>query len=267
MPSTRPTLSPAFRLAATLAAVMASLGSAHSDPAAVRGLEIARAVDRANSGYASEQSQLEMVLVNRHGDRTVRHLRSETIEVEGDGDRSRIEFLSPADVDGTRLLTWGHPAEDDDQWLFLPAINRVKRITSRGKTGSFMGSEFSYEDLQGQEVEDFEHRYLGDDEIDGRKVWRTERVPVDERSGYGRQVVFVDPEYLAALKVDYYDRKGELLKTATFGGYAQHGEWWRPAQVVMVNHQTGKESHLFWKERELGGELDHAIFEPSELDR
>lgn len=230
-----------------------------------RGLELSKKADVANDGYKGESSTMEMVLVNAHGDKTSRKLRSEQIEVTGDGDRSRIEFEWPADVKGTRMLTWTHKQGNDDQWLFLPAINRVKRISSGNKSGSFMGSEFAYEDLGSQEVEKYKHKYLADDALDGRKVWKLERVPTDPESGYSKLVTWMDQEYLNPLKIEYYDRKGELLKTAKFTAYKQHGKYWRAGGISMVNHQTKKESHLTWSDRKVGVELRDKAFESDEL--
>lgn len=230
-----------------------------------RGLELAKKADAANDGYKGESSTMEMVLVNAHGDRTSRKLKSEQIEVTGDGDRSRIEFEWPADVKGTRMLTWTHKKGNDDQWLFLPAINRVKRISSGNKSGSFMGSEFAYEDLGSQELEKYSHKYLADETLDGRKTWKLERVPTDPDSGYSKLVTWMDQEYLNPLKIEYYDRKGELLKTATFTGYTKHGKYWRMGGIKMVNHQTKKESHLTWSERKVGVELRDKAFESDEL--
>jgi hypothetical protein len=75
----------------------------------------------------------------------------------------------------------------------------------------------------------------------------------------------MDQEYMNPLKIEYYDRKGELLKTATFSGYNKQGKWWRPGSIVMVNHQTKKESHLTWRERKLGIALKEKAFESDEL--
>lgn len=249
----------------TLAAALCLLPVAHATSPEQQGLEIAKKVDAWNDGYQGESSTMEMVLVNAHGDRTTRKMRSWQIEKEGDGDRSRIEFDWPADVKGTRMLTWSHRRSNDDQWLFLPAINRVKRISSNNKSGSFMGSEFAYEDLGSQEVEKYKHRYLGDETLDGRKTWKLERVPVDEESGYSKHVAWIDQQYMQPLEIEYFDRKGELLKTATFSGYAKFGKWYRPASIVMVNHQTKKESHLTWRERKVGLELREKEFDSDEL--
>jgi outer membrane lipoprotein-sorting protein len=230
-----------------------------------RGTEIAKKSDAANEGFKSEMATLEMTLVNAHGDRTTRKMRSQAIEVAGDGDRSRIEFEWPADVKGTRMLTWTHKKGDDDQWLFLPAINRVKRISSGSKSGSFMGSEFAYEDLGSQEIEKYKWKYLGDEAIGGRKTAKLERTPVDERSGYSKQILWMDYEYQNPLKIEYYDRKGELLKTATFDGYQKLGKFYRPGKLSMINHQTKKSSVLTFSGRKLGEALKDKDFESDSL--
>lgn len=232
---------------------------------AQRGLSIARKVEAANDGFRGESSTMEMTLVNAHGDTTKRKMDSIVQETSSDGDKSRIEFLWPADVKGTRMLTWTHRKGSDDQWLFLPAIKRVKRITSRNKSGSFMGSEFAYEDLGSQEVEKFKHSYLGDDKLAGRPTWKLERIPVDRKSGYSKQITWIDKGYMNAVKIDYYDRKGSKLKTATFKGYKKHGKHWRPREISMVNHQTRKKSHLIWKNRKLGVSHDDDDFDSDEL--
>lgn len=234
----------------SLTALMLTCGLAAS-PAA-RGLEIARVVDQANSGYGAETSTMEMKLINAHGDETRRKMQSVTREFPGDGDRARIEFLWPADVKGTRLLTWNHKSKNDDQWLFLPDIGGVRRISARSKTGSFMGSEFSYEDLGGQELERYTYSYIEESTISQRKIWVSDRFPVDKKSGYSRQRTFIDQGYMNPIKVEYFDRKGELLKTAEFSGYTKFGKYWRAATIHMVNHQTQKQSWLIFDERKLG---------------
>jgi outer membrane lipoprotein-sorting protein len=229
------------------------------------GLYIARQVDAYNDGFKSESSSMEMVLINAHGDRTSRKMQSQSIEVAGEGDRSRIEFAWPADVKGTRMLTWTHKKGDDDQWLFLPAINRVKRISAGNKSGSFMGSEFAYEDLASQEVDKYTHKLLSEEAINGRKTWKIERAPTDARSGYSKLVTWIDQRYMSPLKIDYYDRKGELLKTLTFEDYKSYGKYFRANKLTMVNHQTKKESHLTWTDRKVGTGVNAKDFESDGL--
>lgn len=216
------------------------------------GLRIATLVDQANQGFGGEYSEMEMVLINAHGDQTVRKLVTQVKEKLDDGDLAISIFEWPADVKGTKMLTWSHKTGDDDQWLYLPALKRVKRISSRNKSGSFMGSEFSYEDLGSQEVEEFTYKFLEETTLDNRKVWKLERIPVSNKSGYSKEWVWMDQEYNNPLRIEYYDRKQELLKVATFGAYRAYGTYWRADEIEMKNVQTGKSSRITWKVRELG---------------
>ena len=235
-----------------------------SDPAK-DGLAIALKNDKANQGFGTDQSVMEMVLINAHGDKTTRRMLTETLEGKDQGDKSVATFQWPADVKGTKMLTHTKKVGDDQQWLFLPAIKRVKRISSKNKSGSFMGSEFSYEDLGSQEVEKFTYSLIGDATHDSRSVWHMKRTPKDKRSGYSKQIIWIDKEYHAPLKMEYYDRKGDLLKTASFRNYSQFGTIWRVGEIHMHNAQTQKQSIITWKERKVGVELDTDIFDSSLL--
>ncbi len=230
-----------------------------------KGLRLAKEVDAANAGFAGEYSEMEMVLINAHGDRTVRKLVTEVKEKENDGDMSLSTFEWPADVKDTRMLTWSHKTGDDDQWLYLPALKRVKRISSRNKSGAFMGSEFSYEDLGSQEVEEFTHKFLEDTELDGRACWLLERDPVSEKSGYSKEIVWMDKEYMNPLKIEYYDRKGELLKVGRFLDYKQYEKWWRVSAIEMENVQTHKKSVITWTVREIGKDYSEHRFSSDTL--
>jgi len=241
-------------------------GMASAETPEEKGLKIAQSIDRANEGYGSESSTMEMTLVNAHGDRTTRKMKSMILETSTDGDKSRIEFDWPADVKGTRMLTWTHKKEDDDQWLFLPAIKRVKRISSKNKSGSFMGSEFTYEDLSSQEIEKYKHKFLSDETVEGRKMWRVERIPTAAESGYSKQITWVDRELNNPVKIEYFDRKGELLKTAIFSDYKKFGKYWRLGKLEVVNAQTRKSSVLVWHDRKVGATLDSALFDSDELE-
>ena len=231
-----------------------------------KGVRIATEVDVFNNGFQGESSDMTMVLINAHGDQTKRTMKSETMEVSGDGDKSLITFTSPADVDGTKMLTWTYKTKNDDQWIYLPAFKRVRRISSRNKSGAFMGSEFAYEDLGSQEVEKYSYTWLRDERVDGRECWVMERVPKDSRSGYSKQVVWTDKAYHQAVKIDFYDRKGELLKTFTLSAFEAFGKYWRPGLIAAKNHQTKKQSTLAWTQRSFGIAPDAARFTKDKLE-
>lgn len=210
-----------------------------------RGLEIAQAADQRDEGFGDTAAVLQMTLRNRKGDERTRQMRSRTLEMSADGDRSMIIFDDPADVKGTVLLTHSHKEGNDDQWLFLPALKRVKRISSSNKSGPFMGSEFAYEDLSSQEVEKYTYRFVRDENFDDREHFVIERFPVDKKSGYTRQTVWLDRDEYRVWKVEYYDRKGALLKTMIASGFTQYlDKFWRPVELSMQNHQTGKSTRL-----------------------
>ncbi len=232
-----------------------------------RGLAIATEADRRDRGYGDSTANLHMVLRNKQGQASVRELRIRTLEVENNGTRSLCIFDTPADVKGTILLTHTHKESDDDQWLYLPALRRVRRIAAQNKSGSFMGSEFSYEDIATQELAKYTYRWLRDEVHDGNDCYVIERTPVDKaHSGYSRQIAWLDKEHYRTWKVDYYDRKNELLKTLTFKGYEKYVDrFWRARQMEMVNHQTGKSTILTWSDFTFGTGLRKIDFERQSL--
>lgn len=214
-----------------------------------KGLAIAREVDARDTGWGDFQASMSMLLKNRHGEESLRQMRAKGLEVENDGDKSLIVFDQPRDVKGTALLTFSHKVKDDDQWLYLPALKRVKRIASRNKSGPFMGSEFAFEDLASQEVEKYTYKFIRDDELDGTTVFVMERYPVSKYSGYTRQLAWIDRERYIPLKIEFYDRKNALLKVLVFRGYKQYlDQYWRADEMYMDNKQTGKSTLLTWKD-------------------
>jgi len=231
-----------FVVVAMLAPALAFAG-----PAEDKGLEIAKEADRRDTGFGDLTAQMVMTLRNKRGQESTRELEVRTLEVDGDGDKSLTVFHSPRDVRGTALLTFSHAVEADEQWLYLPALRRVKRIASNNKSGPFMGSEFAYEDLSSQEVDKYKYKFVKDDKVDGIDCFLIERYPVDKDSGYTKQLVWLDKDEYRARKIDYYDRKGELLKTFTASEYKQYlKKYWRAHKMDMVNHQNGKSTELTW---------------------
>jgi hypothetical protein len=212
---------------------------------------------------------MRMVLKNRHGQESIRMIRIKTLEVEDDGAMSLSIFDNPRDVKGTAFLSHSHKIGDDDQWLYLPALKRVKRISSRNKSGSFMGSEFSYEDIASQEVEKYTYRWLRDEIYDGRDCFVSERYPVDKKySGYSRMVSWMDKEEYRPLKMEYYDRKNALLKTLTITDYNQYlGRFWRAGEMHMINHQSGKSTLLYWSDYQFRVGLTERDFNKNSLKR
>lgn len=241
-------------------------GSADAETPEERGLAIVTEADRRDAGFGDSRANMTMILRNRHGDESRRELRVSTLEVNNDGDKSLTIFDHPADVAGTAFLSYTHALEADDQWLYLPALKRVKRITSKNKSGPFMGSEFAFEDLTSLEIAKYRYTYLRDEPIDGRDTFVIERFPVYEFSGYTRLVTWLDKTMYQPLKVEFYDRKNTLLKTLMFADYQQHGgRHWRANRMQMMNHQTGKSTELLWTDYRFKTGLTEREFDQNSL--
>ncbi len=192
----------------------------------------------------------------------------QTLEVDGDGDKSLTIFDNPRDIKGTAFLSHTHALKPDDQWLYLPALKRIKRISSSNKSGPFVGSEFAYEDLTSQEVEKYKYKWLRDETLNGHDVFVSERYPQYENSGYTRQIVWTDKMMYQALKVEFYDRKNALLKTLVLSEHQQYlDKYWRPSRMDMINHQTGKETTLLWENYKFGNGLTDRDFDRNTLKR
>lgn len=220
----------------------AIIGITHAQTPEERGLEIAKAAEQADLGFNSTTVNLKMTLKNKNGQTSERDLTTRTLELTEDGDKSLIVFNSPKDVKGTATLTFTHKVGSDDQWLFLPSIKRVKRISSNNKSGPFVGSEFAYEDLSSQEVEKYTYKFL---EENGSLI-TVEQDPVDPKSGYTRRLVTYNKDKGYRMeKVEFYDRKNSLLKTLTYSDYKLYkGKFWRAGIFNMVNVQSNKETKL-----------------------
>ena len=237
-------------------------------PAEDKGLEIAKEADRRDEGFGDSRSNMVMVLRNKRGQESKRELEISVLEVKGDGDKSVTVFHTPRDVRGTALLTFSHGVEPDDQWLYLPALRRVKRIASNNKSGPFMGSEFAYEDLSSQEVDKYTYKYLKDDKVDGVDCFLVEQYPVSKDSGYTKLQAWLDKDEYRIRKIDFYDRKGALLKTLKPSEYKQYlGKHWRANKMNMLNHQTGKSTELVWSEFEFKTGLKDEDFTRTRLQQ
>ena len=233
-----------------------------------RGLAIAQEADKRDTGFSDYTSDVKMILRNKQGQESIREIRSKTLEVDGDGDKSMTIFDKPRDVSGTALLTFTHKEGPDDQWLYLPALKRIKRISSANKSGPFMGSEFAYEDITSQEVEKYTYKYLRDEMLDGMDVFVFERYPVDEKSGYTRQVVWLDKEHYKERKIEFHDRKDSLLKTLLLTDYHRYlDRFWRAHNMHMENHQTGKNTSLLQTNFQYRTGLTDRDFDKNSLKR
>lgn len=258
----------AFKLTLPLLALVAI--AANAETPEEKGLAIATEGDSRDLGFLDSASELKMILTNKQGETSERDLRLKVLEVQdpAEGDKSLIVFDTPRDVKGTGFLSFTHINEPDDQWLYLPSLKRVKRISSKNKSGPFMGSEFAYEDMSSQEVAKYTYKWLRDEPCGELTCFVVERYPVYKNSGYTKQVVWADHDEYRILKTEYYDRKKSLLKTLELSDYQQYlDKHWRAHRLYMENHQTGKTTELKWSNFEFKTGVDDGDFNKNALKR
>lgn len=232
---------------------------------AEKGREIAEKMDQSYSGYGTSRADGEMILYL--GNREVkRSFRSLTLEDLGNipSEYNVLVFESPGDMRGIALLTHAKTEpEDDNQWLYLPAAARTKRISSSNVSGKFVSSEFSYEDLAKQEVDEYTYKWLRTESCPGSDMTCEviETYPKNENSGYTKRVIWVDTDEFRAQKVDFYNRRGVHEKTLLLTDYTlpDNGRW-RPLNLDMTNELNGRRTVMVWSNYQFGEPLGKKDF-------
>ncbi|GJL85982.1 MAG: membrane protein [Micavibrio sp.] len=235
-----------------------------------KGFAIAARSDRSDRGFGDSTVDMKMVLHNAHGQETSRTLKTKTLEIPDEelGDKSVVVFDSPADISGTALLSHAHILDPDDQWLYLPALKRVKRISSVNKSGPFVGSEFAFEDFTALELGKYSYKYVKEEPCGDMNCDVIERTPKYEHSGYSKQMSWIDQKVHQVRKVEFYDRRGDLLKVLGLKDYQEYdGGIWRSHTFHMENKQTGKSTDLIYSNYKFKNGFDENDFEKGVLKR
>ena len=159
-----------------------------------------------------QTSDLTMTLINKSGSERIRKIKQFTKDF-GDVEKSIMFFTSPADVKNTSFMNWSYDSDKpDDQWIYLPALKKVKRISSDSKSDYFMGSDFTYDDLGDRKLDDDTHKLLREETIDGVDYYVVESIPKDEDYMYSKTITWIRKDNFIGLKKEFYDEDGELLK-------------------------------------------------------
>ncbi len=184
---------------------------------------------------------LIMTIENSRGNQRIREIKQFVKDV-GEGEKKIMFFLSPADVINTSFMTWSYDEQNksDDQWIYLPALKKVKRISSDSKGDYFMGSDFTYDDLGDRHPTDDNHTILREEVIDGIQTYVVESVPKDEEYMYSRTVTWVVKDSWIGLKKEFYDEDDELLKILTLEGQKSFGDIIILTKVKMKNVQRNQ---------------------------
>lgn len=214
------------------------------------GEQVARAARDRDTGD-SMMAAMEMILIDGNGEaRPARGINTwaYTYDKEQDLGKAVMEFVSPASIRGTRFLTVAQPlGTDDDKWIYLPDLKRVRRIASADKGSSFVGSDFSYGDMETREVEEDTHKLLGSETIDGYDCYIVEATPIDiEDAQYSKRITYVTKEHYIPMKAELYSKKtGELEKVMkVVGEIKQVQDIWTIFETVMTTVNTGHSTVL-----------------------
>lgn len=196
-------------------------------------------------------SDMQMVLINKHGKKRTRSIRSYGID-RGEDHLSLMFFLTPADVASTGFLTHDYdiPEQEDDQWLFLPALNKTKRIASGDKSGSFMGSDFSYSDMTSRRLEDYNysfHEKQPEAEVYGNKVWVINVVPktesISKETGYKRTIAFIRQDNHVIIRAIYFPRDANTIKYYDVKKLEQIDGIWTGTEIHMTTKKGKQTAH------------------------
>ncbi|MCD4650687.1 MAG: outer membrane lipoprotein-sorting protein [Candidatus Cloacimonetes bacterium] len=188
--------------------VMGTLLSAQE----ITGLQIIENVYNRPSGK-DQTSDLSMILENSRGDKRVREIK-QFLKDSGDMEKKIMFFVSPADIYNTSFMNWSYDeyGKDDDQWIYLPALKRVKRISSDSKSDYFMGSDFTYDDMGDRQPGEDTHKLLRLENIDGKEYYVVESIPKEEEYMYSRTITWIEKDKWIGKKKEFYDEDSELLK-------------------------------------------------------
>jgi hypothetical protein len=259
----------ALALATAIALLAAPVGAEE-----LTAREIMERVDARDDGdYATQD--MEMILIDKRGNQRVRKLRSFGRDV-GEDEQSIMFFLTPADVEDTGFLTYDYddPDKDDDQWLYLPALSRTKRIASSDKSGSFMGSDFSYADMSDRPLEHYEYELMGESEVDGHAVWQVQGIPITEQekdeTGYEKQVSFVRKDNYVVVRSVAWVKKGKRLKYFEVKNLEQIDGIWVPTEMQMTTRKGKETLHktvLYARNVKFGQDLADDLFSVRQLEK
>jgi len=189
-----------------------------------------------------QTSDLTMTLINKSGDQRVRKIKQFTKDL-GNVEKSIMFFLSPADVKNTSFMSWAYDSDQsDDQWIYLPALKKTKRISSDSKSDYFMGSDFTYDDLGDRKLEDDTHKLLREETMDGKECYVVESLSKDEDYMYSKTVVWVNKSNFTGVQKEFYDEDEDLLKVLTIKEVEEISGIWvitnSEMKNVQKNHRT-----------------------------
>ena len=251
-----------------LALLGAGAAAAQAPPSALAIMEKNRELHRARD----EEETLAVKIVDKRGAVKERRLVRYTVTAPDGYSKILVRFTAPRDIANTGLLIWEARDGDDDQWLYLPGVKKVKRIAASGKKNRFLGTDFAFEDLRPEAVSAHRYESVGSEVLDGQDCWVIEAFPATEReaadSGYSKRRLWVRKDITQIVKREFYDTKGRLEKVQTDRRLVNvRGSLWRADEIEMHDVQSNGRTVLTLDKRRLETGLPDTLFTETELAR
>lgn len=254
-----------------LSACLVIIATAGAPALAQTGLEVMQK-QRDLQRSRDEHEVVVMRLVSKTGDTKERGMSSYLRTGDDDRTKMLLRFVSPRDIENTGLLTWEGLRGDDDQWLYLPATGRAKRIPSSGKKNRFMGTDFSFEDLRPENLDLHQYTLVTSERLDGQDVFVIEAEPANSReaadSGYSKRKFWIRKDIYFTVKREFYDKKQRLEKVEVSRQLTNvAGTHWRANEIEMHDVQAGTRTIVLTQSRALDKGLKDTFFTEAELVR
>ena len=220
-----------------------------------------------------EQVELTMILVNNKGRERTRTVKQYIAWDEQDNRSAIVQFLSPADVKGTGLLSVENEDREDDQWLYLPALRKTRRISASSQTDNFIGSDFTFEDLRQEEVDQYHYTLLGDTVIDEMNCFHIEAVPNNDakskETGYSKREIYISKDNFIVTLIKFYNKEGEMSKIfkASEIKQVEGTAKYRPYHMVMENLKTNNKTILIFDNYLIDKGLEEDLFTQRYLEK
>jgi outer membrane lipoprotein-sorting protein len=217
---------------ALYAICLSPIGAFDAYPAQPAPYDIAKKSDDALNRANDAKSEVSMQIFDRNGSRRKRRVISYAKRNPNGDRKTLLVFDYPADVKGSAFLVWDLKGKDDMQWLYLPALEKIRQIAPGDKSGSFMGSDFSYYDMGGMNVDDFNYRFLREEPADGSPCYVLESIP-QKTIPYTKIITWIRKDNYLPVRSDIYDKNGELFKQCMSGAIIVISNIPTPTHIVM----------------------------------
>ncbi|MCK5153798.1 MAG: outer membrane lipoprotein-sorting protein [Spirochaetales bacterium] len=234
--------------------------------AQMTGLEVMEEVYNRPTG-PDIQSTLTMTLTNSRGSTRVREIK-QFIKQFGEDEKKVMFFTAPSDVKNTSFMSWSYgDGQDDDMWIYLPALKKTKRISSSSKSDYFMGSDFTYDDLGERHPSLDTHKILREETVNGEDCYVVESISKDSDYFYARTITWVVKDEWFGMKREFYDEDDEFLKILTINEYKKVNGYWVIPEMEMYNEQKDHTTLMQLDDIKIGDGIKDSQFTERMMER